>query len=65
MKITKAKFGDASKTFIHAEIDGVPACIPADPANRHYRAIIEGVKMPEGEPDTPPVTVAAFKEPTK
>ncbi|MFA5956140.1 hypothetical protein [Hyphomicrobium sp.] len=38
--ITDAKWTDASKTIINANVDGRNIFIPADPANRHYAAIL-------------------------
>ena len=49
MNITSAQYviatdmGETENSGIKATIDGIKLCVPLDPANRHYAAILEWV----------------------
>jgi hypothetical protein len=48
MTITNIRWADADHGAIVALVDGREVCIPADPLNRHYAAIIEqGLEIAE------------------
>lgn len=47
MNITSAQYGqniNKENEIVRATIDGVEMCVPLDPANRHYAAILEWAK---------------------
>lgn len=56
MEIRSAK--EQRDGSIKAEVDGVELIIPADPANRHYQALLEA-KITIQEADPEPVPEAA------
>ena len=46
-QITSAQYSkglDGSNASIRATIDGQEMCVPLDPANRHYAAILKAVE---------------------
>ena len=48
MTVTSAKYKDENRNksaIIDAVIDGQALSVPLDPANRHYAAILEWVKI--------------------
>lgn len=50
MQITNARYVDASRSMILAEVNGQETCIPVDPRNRHYQDLIRlGVTVAEPE----------------
>ena len=58
----EAEYIDAAETVIRAVIDGQELTVPADPGNRHYRAIVAaGVTItPYTAPPAPPVYVSRY-----
>ena len=67
MKIRKAK--EQRDGSIEAEVDGVKMFIPKDPANRHYRALLDAeVSTEQAEPEpaaVAPLTAEALLEELK
>jgi len=67
MNIT-ATYSTPDHTSIVAEIDGISFAVPADPANRHFRLIVDGDAATGTAPTViapyapPPVTVDDVKE---